>query len=92
MPSCTVHFPTTYTAARWLALRSEIVDALHLSNSHDFELDVSFSHGTSVTVNLKDGDEDVARQLERLARDFDGRPADPESDYSSASEGGYSPP
>lgn len=92
MPSCNVHFPTTYTAARWLALRSEIIDALHLAHAEDYELDVSFTHGTRVTVNLRDGDDGVAAQLAQLARDFDGRPADPESDYSSASEGGYSPP
>lgn len=92
MPSCSVHFPTTYTAARWLALRSEIIDALHLANAADYELDVSFERGTSVTVNLRDGDESIAQQLAQLARDFDTRSPEPESDYSSASEGGYSPP
>lgn len=89
MPSCNVHFPTTYTAARWLALRSEIIDALDSANAGSYELDVSFAHGTSVTVKLRDGDESVAQQLAQLARDFDKSP-DPDSDYYS-SEGGYSP-
>lgn len=89
MSKVSVHFDSTYSAARWLALRSEIIDALHSAHADDYSLDVSFTHGTNVTVTVPGGDEAIAAELAALTRRFDQSP-DPDSDYSS--EGSCSPP